>query len=41
MNSECLFEFFNKIVESKSLSTLILDNNDFSHHWFGKIGEQL
>lgn len=27
--------------ESKSLSVLRLDGNDFSHHWFGKMGEKL
>jgi hypothetical protein len=38
MNSECLYDFLERIEESKSLSVLRLDRNDFSHHWFGKIG---
>ena len=41
MTSEQFYDLLKKIEESKSLSTLILDKNDFSHHWFGKIGERL
>ncbi len=41
MTSQLLYDFFERIEESKSLSVLKLDKNDFSHHWFGKIGEKL
>ncbi len=37
MSSENLYEFLQKLEESKTLSVLKVDNNDFSHHWFGKI----
>jgi len=38
MNSENLYGFLENLEECRSLVVLKLDNNDFSHHWFGKIG---
>ena len=41
MNSHNFYELLQKIEEAKSLTILRVNNNDFSHHWFGKVGEKL
>ena len=40
MTSENLYCLFEKFEECKTLVVLKLDGNDFSHHWFGKMGEK-
>ena len=41
MTAEYFYYFLEKLEECKSLTVLKVDGNDFSHHWFGKIGEKL